>query len=289
MLPSRLWSELTTVDLAGAAMADAIAVLPVAATEQHGPHLPLGTDSFIAQGYLDRVLARLPDDLAVVVLPLQTIGCSGEHLAFPGTLSLAARTALDAWGGLIGDVARTGCRKLVVVNAHGGNSSVLDLLALEARAAHGLLVVLASWARLGTPPGLFSDAEHAHGIHGGQIETSLMLCFRPDLVRMAAARDFPSASATLERDNVWLRAFGRPTGLGWMAQDLNPAGTVGNAAAATAEAGHACAEHGAEAFIALLHDVRRFDMARLGHAHLGHAHLGHGHLGSRPGADREPT
>ena len=262
MLPSRLWSELTSADLT--AMGATVAVLPLAATEQHGPHLPLGTDAFIAQGYLDRVLARLPADLPAVVLPMQAVGCSLEHARFPGTLDLPARAALDAWGSLVADVARTGCRRLLIVNAHGGNSAVVDLLALEARARHGMLAVHASWSRFGLPAGLVGEDERVHGIHGGLVETALMLAFRPDLVRTAAVADFPSRSAAVERDHAWLRTFGRPTGFGWLAGDLNPAGVVGDAAAATADIGHAIAEHGADAFVALLREVHAFDLAGFG-------------------------
>ena len=263
MLPSRFWTELTSGDIEGADMARQIAVLPFAAVEQHGPHLPLGTDTFIMEGYLARVLGRLPADLPVVFLPVQSIGCSAEHGGFPGTLSLAARAALDSWSGLIDAVTQTGCRKLVLVSSHGGNSSLIDILALEARAKRGALAVIASWQRFGYPAGLFSDAECAHGVHGGQIETALMLAFRPDLVRMQAARDFASASVDVAHRSRWLRVFGRPTGFGWMAQDLSADGVAGNAAAATAATGVVCAEHGATAFVELLGDVHAFDLAGL--------------------------
>ena len=263
MLPSRFWSELTTADLAAADMASVIAVLPVAAIEQHGPHLPLGTDAFIMQGYLDTMLARLPADLQAVIVPTQTVGCSIEHTDFPGTLSLAACTALEAWSGLVAQVAAAGCRKVVVVNSHGGNSPVLDILAHEMRAKLGMLVVLAAWQRFGTPDGLFSEEERRHGIHGGAIETALMLAFRPDLVRREHLSDFVPASVAMETEQAWLRASGRPTGFGWMAQDLHEAGAMGNATLATAEAGRACAAYGAEAFVGLLRDVAAFDLARL--------------------------
>ena len=126
-----------------------------------------------------------------------------------------------------------------------------------------MMLVHAAWQRFGYPDGLFTDAERAHGIHGGQIETALMLAFRPDLVRMAAAQDAVSSSASLERRYRWLRPFGRPTGFGWKAQDLNSSGVVGNAKIATAEIGHACAEHGADAFVALLRELHSFDIAEL--------------------------
>jgi creatinine amidohydrolase len=262
MLPSRLWIELTAADIEATAMAEVIAVLPVAAIEQHGPHLPLGTDSYIMEGYLDRVRARLPRDLPAVFLPMQAIGCSVEHRDFAGTLSLSARVALAAWTELGEAVARAGCRKLVVVNSHGGNSGLIDSLAHELRSALGLFVVMASWQRFGYPDGLFTEAERLHGIHGGAIETSLMLTFRPDLVRGDKIRDFVPTSLAMERDFTWLRA-GRPTGFGWMAQDLSPAGAVGDASAATAAKGEACADYGATAFVELLRDVEAFDLAKL--------------------------
>jgi creatinine amidohydrolase len=262
MLRSRHWSEVTSTDLRATDLARVMAVLPFAAIEQHGPHLPLGTDTFIMQGYLARVLQRLPPDLPVLFLPVQAIGASQEHSAFAGTLSLTDQAALDAWAPIGESVARAGCRKLVLINSHGGNSALIERLALDLRVRQRLLAVTASWSRFGYPDGLFSPQEVAHGIHAGEIETSLMLAFRPDLVRMDEAKDFVPASLDFERDFAWLRT-GRPAGFGWMVQDLSSSGAIGNAAAATAEKGEAAADYGATAFIELLQDVEAFDLARL--------------------------
>jgi creatinine amidohydrolase len=262
MLRSRHWSEVTSTDLRATDMARVMAVLPFAATEQHGPHLPLGTDTFIMHGYLARVLQRLPPDLPVLFLPVQAIGASQEHSAFAGTLSLTDQAALDAWAALGESVARAGCRKVVLLNSHGGNSALIERLALDLRVRQRLLAVTASWSRFGYPDGLFAPEEVAHGIHAGEIETSLMLAFRPDLVRMDEAKDFVPASRDFERDFAWLRT-GRPAGFGWMAQDLSSSGAIGNATAATAEKGEAAADYGATAFIELLQDVEAFDLARL--------------------------
>ena len=262
MPPSRLWAELTTIDFEAGALAEVIAILPVAATEQHGPHLPLGTDSFIMDGYLQRLIAGLPSDLPAVILPTQQCGCSIEHQDFAGTLSLSARAALDAWGDLARSVARAGCRKLVIVSSHGGNSGIIDILAHELRAAQKMFVVIASWQRFGYPAGLFSEAEQVHGIHGGAIETSLMLAFRPDLVRLDKASDFVPTSVAMEKQFTWLRV-GRPVGFGWMTQDLSHDGVAGNAAAASRETGEACADHGVRSFTALLRDVHAFGLDRL--------------------------
>ncbi len=259
---TKFWAEMTWTDFGAADMARTIAVLPLAATEQHGPHLPLGTDTFIMEGTIAKVIERLPRELAVLFLPVQNCGLSIEHTDFPGTLSLPAEPLIRAWTTLCECVHRTGCRKLVLLNSHGGNTAILDIIARDLRARLGMLVVMASWHRFGAPDGLFSAHEQAHGIHAGEIETSLMLNFRPDLVREDEAADFQSESLALERDFNWLRA-GRPTGFGWMSQDLSASGAMGNAAAASARKGETCADHGATAFIELLQDIDAFDLTRL--------------------------
>jgi creatinine amidohydrolase len=262
MLPTRFWAEMTWRDFLSPAIEEAIAVLPVAAVEQHGPHLPLGVDLLLMQGYLARVVERLPDDLPVLFLPIQAVGASAEHENFPGTLSLSATSLIAVLGEIGASVARAGVRKLVLLNSHGGNVPVLDMVAQDLRVKHGLLAVKATWHRFGYPDELFSDDELKHGIHAGDVETSLMLSFRPDLVRDDERQDFISTSAAIEGDFTWLRT-GRPTGFGWMSQDLSASGAMGNAAAATAEKGEASADYGVTAFIELLQDVEAFDLARL--------------------------
>ncbi|GGK51825.1 creatininase family protein [Salinarimonas ramus] len=251
------WHDLSTADFAERDMSRAIAILPVAAIEQHGPHLPTGVDTLIAEGYLARVRHLVPDDLDVLLLPTQAIGKSNEHLAFPGTLTLSAETTIAAWREIGESVFRAGCRKLVLVNSHGGNIPVVDIVARELRVRLGMLCVTSAWHRLGYPEGLFSAHELRHGIHGGEIETSLMLAFRPDLVRMERAADFEPIMVRMARENAHLSAI-QPTGFGWMAQDVHPAGVAGNAAAASPEKGVAAADFGARAFVDLLRDVDRF-------------------------------
>ena len=197
MLPTRFWAEMAWTDFKPEEMGEAIAVLPVAAVEQHGPHLPLGVDLFLMQGYIERVADRLPSDLPVLFLPIQSIGTSIEHRDFPGTLSLSATSLMRVLVEIGTCVHRTGCRKLILLNSHGGNVALLDSVAHELRAELEMFVVMATWHRFGYPDGLFSETELAHGIHAGDIETSLMLSFRPDLVRMEEAEDFESASVVL--------------------------------------------------------------------------------------------
>lgn len=258
-MPARHWLALTTEDFRTRDMTRTIAVLPVAAIEQHGPHLPVAVDTAIAEGYLARVMPAVPEDLDVLVLPVQAIGKSNEHLAFPGTLTLTAETAIRAWTEIGESVHRAGCRKLVIVNSHGGNVAVIDIVARDLRVKLGMVAVTCAWHRLGYPDGMFNADEMVHGIHGGEIETSLMLAFRPDLVRMDKAQDFVPRTVAMTHDFSHLRAI-QPAGFGWMAQDLHPAGAMGNAAAASAEKGERAAAHGVAAFIELLRDVDRFTL-----------------------------
>jgi creatinine amidohydrolase len=262
MARKQFWAELKTTDFAGLDPQSTIAILPAAATEQHGPHLPVMTDTAIAQGMIDTVLARLPDDLAVLILPIQSIGKSNEHLRAPGTLSFSADNLIRSWVEIGEGVHRAGLRKLVIANSHGGNTDVIGIVARELRVKLGMLVATTQWRRFGLPGGLYSPFDATHGIHAGDIETSLMLYFRPDLVDMGKAKFFPSAAADMEQQYSHLRPAGTH-GFGWIAGDLNPDGAVGDASAATAEKGRLTAEHQADGFIALLRDVARFPLDRL--------------------------
>jgi creatinine amidohydrolase len=268
MLPKRDWLEMTWQDLAGADTARWIAVLPVAAVEQHGPHLPLGVDTFIAEAYLERVRAMLPGDLPVSFLPLQKFGQSDEHLSFPGTLTLTSATVIRAWSEIAESLNHAGVAKLVIVTSHGGNLQAIELIARELRARLGMLVVTCAWHRFGYPEGLFSAEERHHGIHAGAIETSLMLAARPETVRMERAANAVPASVAMEREFKWLHAY-RPAGFGWMTQDLHPSGAVGDPTVASAEKGEAALAYGARAFVELLSEIDRFDLARLGKGPLG--------------------
>ncbi len=261
--PTKFWAEMTWTDFRDGDMASAIAVLPVAAIEQHGPHLPVGVDTFIMEGYLRAAVALLPDDLPALVLPVLAVGKSNEHLAFPGTLTFSAETVIRAWREIGESVHRAGVRKLVIVNAHGGNIPPLDIVARELRVRLGMLVVVVSWNRFGYPEGLFGPGEKVHGIHAGEAETSLMLTYRPELVRRDAVRNFVPNSVAIAEEFTWLRVT-QPIGFGWMAQDVSAEGAMGDAASGTAAKGEAARDHGAKAFIALLRDVQGFDIARLG-------------------------
>jgi creatinine amidohydrolase len=151
---------------------------------------------------------------------------------------------------------------MVIVNSHGGNNDVIGIVGRELRVRLGMLVATTQWRRFGLPAGLYSPFDTSHGIHAGDIETSLMLHFQPDLVDMTKAKLFTSKAAAMEKDYTHLRPAGQH-GFGWIAQDINRDGAVGDASAATAEKGRLTAEHQADAFIALLRDVARFPLNEL--------------------------
>jgi creatinine amidohydrolase len=261
-VPPRDWNAIAWPQVSADDAARWIAVLPLAATEQHGPHLPLETDVMIGEAYLARVSELLPPALPVSFLPVQRIGISTEHSDYPGTQTLSTEAALRQWMALGESVARSGVKKLVMVTSHGGNSAAMMLVAQDLRAQHGLLAVTTGWSRFGAPEGLFPAEELRHGIHGGAVETSIMLARYPQQVRKDAIADFPSAGAAMEKEFRWLSTQ-RPAPFAWQAQDLNPGGAVGDARQATAEKGERLLDHGARAFCELLHDVDKFDVKRL--------------------------
>jgi creatinine amidohydrolase len=263
-LPKPDWMEMTWTDVAaaGEAVRRWIAVLPLAAVEQHGPHLPLGVDAYIADAYLARVRKLLPEALPVTFLPVQRIGVSAEHLGYPGTLTLSAATAIAAWTEIGDSLARAGLRKLLLVTSHGGNVAAMELVARALRSRLGMLAVTVGWHRFGYPEGTFSAEEKKHGIHGGDIETSLMLAATPDVVRAEKAAQATPTTVAMAREFKWLGAY-RPAGFAWMTQDLNASGAVGDATQASATKGEVALAHGAQAFVELLREMDRFDLARL--------------------------
>ncbi|MBO9515551.1 MAG: creatininase family protein [Variovorax sp.] len=258
---SRFWSRLTTRDFRTLDPAATVAVLPLGATEQHGPHLPLGVDSTLVDGIVAAAVPLLPADLPVLFLPTQQIGLSPEHARFPGTLTLSSGTLIRLWSEIGAGVARAGVRKLVLFNAHGGHVGAMDVVARELRVAHELIVYSASWFNLplGEAAAQFSADEHRFGVHAGEIETSMMLALAPAEVAMGAARDFGSASRRRAQDYPIL-GNGKSAKLGWAMEDYNPQGAAGNAAAATAEKGRALVDAAAAQLALLLAEVSRLPL-----------------------------
>lgn len=264
-LPSRLWADLTTTDFAGLDPATTVAVLPVGATEQHGPHLPLAVDQDLVDGILAEALPQLAADLPVLVLPTQPVGYSPEHAQFPGTLTLPAETVIATWVAIGECVARAGVRKLLLFNGHGGQVSVTDIVARELRVRANLVVYGCSWWNLplgDAVTGLFPPEEHRFGVHAGAIETSLMLALRPGRVRMEQAKHFASSSQA-RAQQYRILGNGRSAKLGWSMQDYNTHGAAGNAAAASAAKGRQVLQAAGRELAALLAELSALPLSTL--------------------------
>ncbi len=235
-------------------LAPSIAILPLGATEQHGPHLPCETDTIIAEAVAKRVAAELPSKINALFLDAEPVGYSPEHMDFPGTETLAFDEAINRWISIGEAMHNRGIKKFLMLNAHGGNSPLMTIVAQELRLRFSMLAVATSWTRFIKQNPLISAREQAIGIHGGEIETSVMLALRPELVDMSKAEDFPSLQEKLATDCQHLRAYG-PHAFGWKMGDLNPQGVVGNAAKASAEKGVALLETATEGLVQLLADI----------------------------------
>ncbi len=266
-LSSRYWADWTTADFGLAAsmgvLEQTIAVLPVAATEQHGPHLPLRVDSALVDGIVHASIAHLSPAVHALFLPTQSIGLSPEHGSFAGTLTLKAETVIRLWTDIAESVAASGVKKLVLFNSHGGQAGLLDVVARDLRSRLGMLVFSVNWyglpleSELGDDVNtLFSDHEHRFGIHAGDIETSMMLAIAPEQVDMTQAANFASTAQDRAR-NCPILGNGKSAKLAWQMQDYNAQGAVGNAAAATAEKGAAVVGAAARALARMLAEIHQ--------------------------------
>lgn len=261
--PRRFWQDMTTAEFAALDRTRVIALLPVSAIEQHGPHLAVAVDSTINRGVLARALALLPEDLPVTILPEMPVGKSDEHGAFPGTLSLSPETLLRLWGEIGDSVARSGIRKLVLFNSHGGQPQIVDLVASGLRARHAMLAVAVNAYRLLDASAMFPPEELRHGIHGGAIETSIMLHLAPEQVRPDRAVASPSLSETMADDFRYLSPIGRSAPFAWQTQDLSPTGACGDPTLASAEHGRVLVEQAATALVEILREIDRFSLDQL--------------------------
>ncbi|WP_320198148.1 creatininase family protein [Agrobacterium sp. rho-13.3] len=246
-------------NVTGSLQTERIAVLPLGAHEQHGPHLPFETDTLIVEGIVQRLKQSLSADSPITFLPAEPVGYSIEHMNVPGSKTLSFDEAVHRWLSIAQEQNRKGIRKFVMLNAHGGNSPLMTIVATEARVRFNMLAVATSWTRFGVPQGVITPTDKAIDIHGGDIETSVMLALYPDRVDMAKAENFPSRQSEFAHRFKHLRAYG-PHAFGWIMSDLNPQGVAGNAASATAQKGETLIAHAVSGLLELLDDVRAFDM-----------------------------
>ena len=210
-----------------------IVIQPIASIEQHGPHLPLATDLMVCEASAEAAVAQRGDELDLWLLPSLAYGKSNEHAWAAGTIWLSAQTLLAVLDDIGRAIMATPARRLVFVNGHGGNTSLLDVACRDLRQKYGLMTFL---VHPSVPPdhgGAGHPAERGMGVHAGLQETSLILHLRPDLVDMAAAR----ANVPIYQTNYSYVGFGKPARVAWLANDFGASGVIGDPTQATAELG----------------------------------------------------
>ena len=249
-----LWSGKSRADFT-ALPAQTIAVQPLGATEQHGPHLPFNVDTTLTEAVLARVTPQTP----ALQLPTLSVTKSDEHARHPGTLTLSAETLLAVLRDITVSVARAGIKRLVFFNGHGGNTAVLDIAVRAARIDHGLICAHTSWFAFADLSD-FDPTALAYDLHAGDVETSAMLAARPDLVAMDRAQNFDTAMAGWESRGHMTGLTGQPARPGWIIDDLNAHGALGNAAAATPTKGEALLNSAASGFARWLEDFATFEI-----------------------------
>jgi creatinine amidohydrolase len=247
------WMDLSWPEIA-ALPEDTVAVLPLGAVEQHGPHLPVSTDYVIATE-IAAAAVDLVADAPVVLMPGLCYTKSDEHHAFPGSIWLSWETLMATLVDIGRSLQASGITRLLFVNGHGGNSALGQVACREIRRRFGLRTFF-------THPGVPVDqggsgsaaAELVMGVHGGHGETSLMLHLRPELVKMdlAVAR-VPRALTEFRHIG-----FGKRTSFGWTSDDFGPDGHIGDPTGATAEHGKAFVEGAVPALAETIGEAHRF-------------------------------
>jgi creatinine amidohydrolase len=254
------WVDFTSDELARGTTQSTVAILPLAAVEQHGPHLPLGVDLFLVESFLEASLKLTEAKDQIIVLPTLQLGLSPEHEDFVGTISLNAELAIGMCQKLAQAAAHAGVSKLLLFNSHGGNVGLMDIVGREIRRKTGLLVFHSSWYELAQHElmtELFGHHELRFGVHAGAVETSLMMAIRPDLVDVNQLEDHPSA-AQFKSTHYPILGDGRSAKQSWMTKDYSPSGAVGNATLASADKGKKLIDHVGQRLLELTREIAQF-------------------------------
>ncbi|MBQ0849298.1 creatininase family protein [Streptomyces sp. NPDC057620] len=258
---TRMWADLTTEDVAGLAKDRTVVVQPIGAVEQHGAHLPLITDALTAETIARTAVRRLGPDSGTWVLPTLHYGKSTEHLGRAGTIAMSTNTLLSVCLDLGESLAAGGVRKLVFVNGHGGQPSLLDVVSRDIRHRFGLEVFSIMPSRFALPDTV--EDPDPFGIHGGFLETSLVMAIAPELVKQDKAVADGLTVGAFYRAQKHLTLEGVvPTA--WLIDDVSASGVVGDPTGANADTGRLLLEHWSGLLAEALTEVRDFAFPALG-------------------------
>jgi creatinine amidohydrolase len=256
--PSRRYEDLTGPEVAERVTSSSILLLPIGAVEQHGPHLPMSVDSVIANETATAVVAECGEELDVWQLPTLSVSKSNEHAWSPGTLYLTPETMLAVLRDIGRAVASTGAERLVLLNAHGGNTTHLGTALRELRLQFGLKTFLMHPSLPPAYGGVSTEEELGMGIHGGRNETSVFWHLRPDQVDLSVAeRRVPERLA----ENTHVK-FGGSVSFGWLSNDFHPDGYIGDPTGASPELGRQLFEHAVAGLVEAMAEVKSFNFGR---------------------------
>ena len=262
--PIRRWQSMTTTEVERLVNLDPVVILPVAAVEQHGPHLPLSTDLDIGLGLLTSAFRRLEEDFPAVVLPPVAVGTSREHARFAGTLSIDPELLNEMVYQQGVALHRAGVRRVVLSNSHGGNVAALSTAGLRLRDAHGLLVVKANYFLFPPPETVqLPSSEWRHGLHGGAVETAMMLHLHADAVRRDQMRYHASQAETLEASLDLVGPEEPAASFSWLAGDLHASGATGHAELADRAMGERLVDYYGGKLADVIRDTRAFPIDTL--------------------------
>lgn len=255
---SRRFIDLRGPDIGRVLTDRSILVQPLGAIEQHGPHLPLSTDSIVATAVAEATVAQYGDEVDAWLLPTLDYTKSNEHAWSPGTIWLSATTLLAVLDDIGRCVATTPVKRIVFLNGHGGNSALVNVANRELRLKHGLMTFLAHPGVPADQGGSSPADELGMGVHGGTDETSIMLHLAPELVRMdLGERRVPEKLA----ENSYVK-FGGRVSFGWLSNDFNDEGYIGDPTPATAELGKQLFDGAVRGFGEALREIAVFDFGR---------------------------
>ncbi|MBW5447922.1 creatininase family protein [Cohnella sp. CFH 77786] len=249
--------RLTTRQIEAMPKESVLIVLPVGAVEQHGPHMPVYTDTLLGEALMAEAFEHLADDAPIWLLPSVAYGKSTEHMEYPGTITLSAQTLMNVLQDIASSLARSGFRKLLLFNTHGGNADLLGMMAREIRISTGLAVFRLDPGALRFSDEFIDEAEKAAGIHAGDVETSLVLAICPDWVQAdLAPRELPRFP---QSPAISFRA----KSFAWTMRDISRSGIAGDATQANAVKGAAMLEAAGERLAEALMEIAAFDMESL--------------------------